>query len=256
MRVTGIALAAGGVSAHAAIVARSLGIPMVIGVGEDLLSVTSGTDVVIDGNNGVAILSPNAERTQAAWARASVAATTAARERLPAGTCRQLRLMVMPCACLRTFRGLQSWLWLWTPVPRASACCARSSLFWKRPTGRPRLSTEIALAPIFKKLDGRPATVRVLDFGGDKTPPFLLGVQKRGIELLLRHRDHLSAQLRAILASGRDFGLARPVSDGRWCRPGRTCAAGDTRGARSRSGCMSPRNRRDDRDLRRDRSRR
>ena len=38
-QVTGIGLAGGGVSAHAAIVARSLGIPMVIGVGEDLLSV-------------------------------------------------------------------------------------------------------------------------------------------------------------------------------------------------------------------------
>ncbi len=34
--VTGIALAAGGVSAHAAIVARSLGVPMVVGAGREL----------------------------------------------------------------------------------------------------------------------------------------------------------------------------------------------------------------------------
>ena len=43
--------------------------------------------------------------------------------------------------------------------------------------------------------------MRVLDFGGDKTPPFLSGAHERGIELLLGHPDHLAAQLRAILAS-------------------------------------------------------
>jgi phosphoenolpyruvate-protein kinase (PTS system EI component) len=43
------------------------------------------------------------------------------------------------------------------------------------------------------------ATVRVLDFGGDKTPPFLRGERERGIGLLLKHPEALEAQLGAIL---------------------------------------------------------
>jgi phosphoenolpyruvate-protein kinase (PTS system EI component) len=48
------------------------------------------------------------------------------------------------------------------------------------------------------------ATVRVLDFGGDKLPPFLAADDdgSRGIALLLRHPAALEDQLAAILAEG------------------------------------------------------
>jgi len=59
-----------------------------------------------------------------------------------------------------------------------------------------------ALAPVLAGLRGRTATVRVLDFGGDKTPPFLRGTAARGIALLLDAPDALAAQLRAIAAAG------------------------------------------------------
>jgi phosphoenolpyruvate-protein kinase (PTS system EI component) len=42
----------------------------------------------------------------------------------------------------------------------------------------------------------------VLDFGGDKTPPFLRGTAERGLALLLGAPDALAAQLRAIAAEG------------------------------------------------------
>jgi phosphoenolpyruvate-protein kinase (PTS system EI component) len=45
--------------------------------------------------------------------------------------------------------------------------------------------------------------VRVLDFGGDKTPPFLRGTAARGLELLLAEPAALAAQLEAIAATGR-----------------------------------------------------
>jgi phosphoenolpyruvate-protein kinase (PTS system EI component) len=61
-----------------------------------------------------------------------------------------------------------------------------------------------ALAPVLQALRGRPATVRVLDFGGDKTPPFLRGTAARGLALLLESPDALAAQLRAALAAGGD----------------------------------------------------
>src|SRR6476619_7081677 len=47
-RVRAVALARGGTTAHAAIVARSLGVPMVVGVGDDLLRLTEpGTPIVV-----------------------------------------------------------------------------------------------------------------------------------------------------------------------------------------------------------------
>jgi phosphoenolpyruvate-protein kinase (PTS system EI component) len=47
----------------------------------------------------------------------------------------------------------------------------------------------------------------VLDFGADKTPPFLDGTSERGIALLLAHPVALDAQLRAILDAGRGTDL-------------------------------------------------
>jgi phosphocarrier protein FPr len=45
--------------------------------------------------------------------------------------------------------------------------------------------------------------VRLLDFGGDKTPPFLVGSHGRGVQLLLQAPEALAAQVRALLvASG------------------------------------------------------
>lgn len=59
--VKGIATDAGGRTSHTAIVARSLGIPAVVAL-EDLTEMTSGGDtVIIDGNRGIVIVSPDDE---------------------------------------------------------------------------------------------------------------------------------------------------------------------------------------------------
>ncbi len=59
--VKGIASDAGGRTSHAAIVARSLGIPAVVAL-EDLTETISGGDtVIIDGNRGIVIVNPDME---------------------------------------------------------------------------------------------------------------------------------------------------------------------------------------------------
>jgi phosphoenolpyruvate-protein kinase (PTS system EI component) len=57
-----------------------------------------------------------------------------------------------------------------------------------------------ALATTLAPLEGMVATVRLLDFGGDKTPPFLAGRAGRGIALLLSAPDALREQARALEA--------------------------------------------------------
>jgi len=62
--VKGIASDAGGRTSHAAIVARSLGIPAVVAL-EDLTEYTSGGDtVIVDGNRGIVIVNPDKQTIQ------------------------------------------------------------------------------------------------------------------------------------------------------------------------------------------------
>jgi phosphotransferase system enzyme I (PtsI) len=62
--VKGIASDAGGRTSHAAIVARSLGIPAVVAL-EDLTALVSGGDtVIVDGNRGIVIVNPDEQTTQ------------------------------------------------------------------------------------------------------------------------------------------------------------------------------------------------
>jgi phosphoenolpyruvate-protein kinase (PTS system EI component) len=71
------------------------------------------------------------------------------------------------------------------------------------------------LAPLLARLHGRTATVRVLDFGGDKVPPFLNGTSLRGLALLLAVPDALASQLRAIAAQGgaTDLRILLPIAE-------------------------------------------
>jgi phosphoenolpyruvate-protein kinase (PTS system EI component) len=65
-----------------------------------------------------------------------------------------------------------------------------------------------ALEPVLAALGpGAPATVRLLDLGGDKVAPFVGDERRRGIELLLARQEALDAQLRAILTCGREVDL-------------------------------------------------
>src|SRR5438045_2123663 len=66
--VRGLALAGGGATAHAAIVARGLGIPLVAGLGSGASGLESGELLIVDGTAGVVVVSPSRERADAARA--------------------------------------------------------------------------------------------------------------------------------------------------------------------------------------------
>ena len=87
--------------------------------------------------------------------------------------------------------------------------------FLDAPAWPPRAQHVQMLAPLLAGLGGRTATVRVLDFGGDKVPPFLRDEPRRGIELLLAYPGAFRAQLGGDLASWRRrWRRARPAPDG------------------------------------------
>ncbi len=196
-RLAGIALAGGGVTAHAAIVARSLGIPMTVLAGPELLDLTDGSQIVVDGGEGTVILDPSASHAELAGAasadRARIRAREIAESSLPAETTdgRRVRVLVNAATPTELRAGLAA--------GAEGAGLIRTELaFLDAPAWPARAHHTLMLSPLISGLAGRTATVRVLDFGGDKVPPFLREEHRRGIELLLGYPGAFRAQLAAI----------------------------------------------------------
>jgi phosphoenolpyruvate-protein kinase (PTS system EI component) len=197
--VVAIALSAGGARAHAAIVARSLGLPMVVGAGPELLRTPAAGLVVVDGDSGQVRLDPNAQELAAA--RGAAEETRAGRAR--AREERDLAIETVDGRRLRLFANASSLPELREAFEQGAEGVGllRTELLFLDATGWPDASAhQRLLRPLLARIGDRPATVRLLDFGGDKTPPFLRGVRGRGIELLLAAPAALRAQLAAILS--------------------------------------------------------
>jgi phosphoenolpyruvate-protein phosphotransferase (PTS system enzyme I) len=62
LHVKGFATDAGGRTSHTAIVARAMGIPAVVGLGNITAEVSGGDAIIIDGNRGVVIVDPDEEQ--------------------------------------------------------------------------------------------------------------------------------------------------------------------------------------------------
>jgi phosphoenolpyruvate-protein kinase (PTS system EI component) len=211
-QLAGIALSGGGVTAHAAIVARSLGIPMTVLAGAELLQTCDGTPLVVDGGEGTVILEPSAVRSGLASAAVEDRAHARARENadstLPAVTAdgRRIRVLVNAVTPAEISAGLAA--------GAEGAGLIRTELAFLDAPGWPSREQHVQmLAPLLAGLAGRTATVRVLDFGGDKLPPFLRAEPRGGIELLLAHPGAFRAQLAAIaqVAGDADVRLLLPM---------------------------------------------
>jgi phosphoenolpyruvate-protein kinase (PTS system EI component) len=201
MNAKGMALVGGGVTAHAAIVARSLGVPMVVGIGAELLDVIDGEEVVLDGDGGMLVRHPEARRISAARAEAErrhSARLDAVAHRLePAQTKdgRRLRILTNAASVAEVIEALEQ--------GAEGVGLLRTELLFLDAQRWPTFSQQASfLSLILAPLTGRIATVRLLDFGGDKTPPFLHGAGDRGIGLLLQAPEALRTQLAAITDAG------------------------------------------------------
>ena len=210
--VRGIALSGGGVTAHAAIVARSLGLPMVVGAGAGLLEIEEGEEVVVDGDRGLVVRKPEPERAALArddaHRRRTARETAIARRLEPAETRDGRRIRVLANAS--TVAELEE-------ASRQGAegigLMRTELLFLEAPRWPSREEQVKVLRPVLARMFGQTATVRLFDFGGDKTPPFLRGISARGIEVLLNApaemRTHLAAVVEA--GSGADLRLLVPM---------------------------------------------
>jgi phosphotransferase system enzyme I (PtsI) len=197
----GLVLRRGSPSSHVAILARSRGVPMIVGVDVDHLA--TGTDALLDGDAGLLIIDPDPDaraiyrRRRAEQAEARQAAASF---RGPVVTAGGERVQVMiNVTGLAELEGLD-------PAEADGIGLMRTEFMFQ---GRDKLPTEEEQYQVYKRMvewaAGRPVTIRTLDAGGDKPiagltqpgdiNPFL-GV--RGVRLSLRHLEVFGAQLRAL----------------------------------------------------------
>jgi phosphoenolpyruvate-protein phosphotransferase len=201
-----------GPAAHAALLARELGIPCVGGIPELLETVHMGDVVLVNGNEGTAVLNPDSRALQrferALDEERKRKETIAQVSRLePTVTLDGVEVAVM--ANVRSREDMEL----------AMNCGADGiGLFRTEPfflsTKHFPSDREFAefLLDSLHPAQGRQVDVRLLDIGADKNPLYLhlppepdpfLG--RRGVRVLLEYPDLLEAQLRALLEVSQHF---------------------------------------------------
>ncbi len=229
-RAAAVATSRGGAGGHGVILARSLGIPAVVGIENVLDQLVAGDEVILDGAAGTLFVHPTREVIQAYEKQA---------ERY-----RHLLTVLDPApgipAALRdgTRVELSATMGLLSDLEGIHRSGAEGIGLYR--TEFPfyamrRLPGEEEQCSLYRKAleggRGLPVTLRLLDAGGDKPLPGLeiaaeenpsLGV--RGLRLLRRHPDLLRAQLRAALRASRHGALrilvpmVASMDDWRWAR--------------------------------------
>jgi len=205
-RAAGIALVAGGATAHAAIVARSLGVPMVCGLGEAILDVDPEAVVLLDGEQGEVVLDPPASSI----ARAKTMMQTGGKADIRDQAERELPSITRDGRMVTVLVNAASVeeIQLALSYGAAGVGLVRTELaFLHAPHWPDAAAHRAAVAPLLAALGDRPAVVRVLDLGADKSPPFVAPAVGRGLELLLAERRGFEQQLRGLLPLGADHDL-------------------------------------------------
>ena len=194
----------GGATSHAAIIARGLGLPMLAGADPAVLAAANGHQAILDAGAGELIVDPAGPDFAAVRAAALVARTPAAGPaygdagpEVKTADGEPITLLCNVASAAETRLGLSG--------GAAGVGLLRTEIGFTGASGWPSQADHLAqLTPILALLEGRPAVVRLLDFSGDKVPPFLAGraAGDQGLAALLGEPGALAGQLRAIVLAG------------------------------------------------------
>ncbi|HVD81020.1 MAG TPA: phosphoenolpyruvate--protein phosphotransferase [Propionibacteriaceae bacterium] len=186
----------GGATSHTAIIARSLGIPAVVGV-PSATAIPDGTLLLVDGITGEVIKEPTVDQ-QAATAPV----LRPHREKLmsPGSTADGHRVALL--ANIGSARDIASAL----ECGAEGVGLYRTELYFLGRTEAPSVGEQVnACRAVFSRFAGRRVVVRTLDAGSDKPMPFLGYVEEpnpalgvRGFRTAASHPELLHDQLMAI----------------------------------------------------------
>ena len=202
--ISAIATDAGTRTSHVAILARSLGLPAVVGLRDATTRVTGGQNVILDGSSGVIILDPTNDQVEAYSDRARRELATTA------------ELQALSLAEPVTLDGVRITLRANVDLPEEADAAAHSGaegvglmrtefLIVGRATMPDEEEQYKAYTRVVKAFGDHPIVIRTFDIGGDKLPvggfpsepnPFL---GWRAIRMCLDEPEIFKTQLRALL---------------------------------------------------------
>ncbi|MFZ3069647.1 MAG: phosphoenolpyruvate--protein phosphotransferase [Anaerolineaceae bacterium] len=200
--------AEGGPTSHTAILAKAFGLPAVVGLGSDLLTLPVDSLVLVDGNTGIVIVNPDQD-TLDKFTRRQEAAGKALQEALT---------VAFEPACTKDGRTVEIVANIGSDEDASFAHengaegvgLFRTEFLYLHRNTMPSEDEQVeAYTQIFSHFQGQPVVVRTLDIGGDKEIPYLNFPKElnpflgwRGVRMLHGREDILSDQIRSLLRAG------------------------------------------------------
>jgi len=212
--ILGLVTSQGSKTSHSAILARSLQIPAIVGVGTEILEIKKGEKLILDGTDGQVIITPDPQTEQVYFYRQqkiqidrSKNSSTALE---PAITRDGKRIQVL--ANIGSIAEAERVI---SSGGEGVGLLRTEFLFLDRvvsPSEEEQLDVYTSIA---KKLDNYTLTIRTLDVGGDKPLPYLSLTNEnnpflgnRGIRLCLNLPELFRVQLRAILRASAEHQIS------------------------------------------------
>lgn len=204
-KVIGFLTNIGGRTSHSAIMARTLEIPAVVGLGDITTSVKNGDTVIVDGIEGVAIINPD---------EATINEYKARLEKFKAEQ-EELKKLIDVKTTTKSGRRIEVCGNIGKPEDIDQVLANggdgvglfRTEFLYMDRDEAPTEDEQFeAYKYVLEKADGKHVVIRTLDIGGDKTLPYLplpeemnpfLGY--RAIRLCLDRKDIFRVQIRALL---------------------------------------------------------
>ncbi|UCD49969.1 MAG: phosphoenolpyruvate--protein phosphotransferase [Phycisphaerales bacterium] len=207
-----IVLVGGGVTSHISILARSLGMPMIISDTFELLDLMDGTPILLDAEIGNIFIDPGDEILEKFHSQQATRLTLDEQKKLmkpqtvtPDGTTVRLLANInlltdLKLACALNCDGVGLYR---TEFP-----------FIVRTMFPSEAEQYVIYSKLVDSMKGKPVTLRTLDAGGDKILSYYHDIQEqnpamgmRSIRFSLQNRAIFAEQVRAILRAGADADL-------------------------------------------------
>ena len=204
-KVCGFLTNIGGRTSHSAIMARTLEIPAVVGLGDITTSVKNGDLVIVDGIEGVAIINPSEE----------VVAEYKAKKEAFAAEQEELKKLIEVKTVTKSGKRVEVCGNIGKPEDIDQVLANGGDgvglfrtefLYMDREQAPTEEEQFTAYKTVLEKANGKQVVIRTLDIGGDKVLPYLplpeemnpfLGY--RAIRLCLDRKDIFKVQIRALL---------------------------------------------------------
>ncbi len=213
-RILGLILEKAGQTSHTLIMARGRGIPAITGVADACRLITSGDEAIVDGNRGVAVVSPG-EEVKKYYEREEAAEEELRKIRLKKASLPGATADGKIIEIAANIGHPEELKKAWQDGAEAVGIFRTELLLY----GKPTLPSEEEQFLLYKRVaeesEGRPIIIRTFDIGGDKPIPCLklppepnpfLGY--RGVRIYRDYYELFRSQVRAILRAAR-FGKLR-----------------------------------------------